>query len=667
MSSHAERLARSGLGRTENRTAHAAAGARSTPLLESLALPEGIAALSPAELLELAQETRQRIIEVIAVKGGHFGAPLGAVDIAVALLHVFRPPEDRIVWDVGHQAYAWKILTGRNKEFETIRQHGGLSGFLKPSESPYDAFGAGHASTSIAAAYGMAEARDVQGKEHKVVAVIGDGAMTGGLAYEALNNAGLRRTNMMVVLNDNEMSISNNVWAVPKGLSSLITSQAYNRAKAEFKKVVRTLLGESVIHAAHSVEGALKGVLVPGLFFEELGFRYVGPIDGHNLDELVPILRRAKDLDGPICVHVITRKGKGYKYAEDDPIKYHAAGNMKIETGEMAKSTAPPAYTKVFSSALLELGRETPNLVAITAAMPGGTGTDQFAREFPKRFYDVGIAEECAVTMAAGMAADGLIPVCAIYSTFLQRAYDQIIHDVAIQKLPVRFVLDRGGLVGADGPTHHGAFDLSYLRIVPDMVVMAPRDEQELRRMLRTQIEYNAGPSAMRYPRGNCAGRIELDGLDWPALEIGKGEVLRQGRHVALLGIGRMTMTLLEAADMLEARLGHPVTVADARFVKPLDGELVRALATEHDWLFTAEENTLRGGFGSNVNEFLAEEDIARRACCFGLPDRFVDHGQPKELLRECGLLPGQITESILARLGETAQSSGVTASEGRA
>ncbi len=666
MSTHAERLTTAGLARTDSKAGEAA-GRKGTSLLETLALPDGIAALEPAELRALAAETRRRIIEVIAVKGGHFGAPLGAVDIAVALLHVFRPPEDRIVWDVGHQAYAWKILTGRNREFESIRQYGGLSGFLKRAESPYDAFGAGHASTSIAAAYGMAQARDVQGKNHNVVAVIGDGAMTGGLAYEALNNAGLRRTNMTVILNDNEMSISNNVWAVQRGLSSLITSPAYNRAKAEFKKAVRTLLGESVIHAAHSVEGAVKGVLVPGLFFEELGFRYIGPIDGHNLDELVPLLRRARELEGPICIHLVTRKGKGYKYAEDDPIKYHAAANMKIETGEMTKPAAPPAYTKVFGKALVELGREHPNLVSITAAMPGGTGTDQFAKELPERFYDVGIAEECAVTMAAGMAADGLIPVCAIYSTFLQRAYDQIIHDVAIQNLPVRFVLDRSGLVGADGPTHHGSFDLSYLRIVPNMVVMAPRDEQELRRMLRTQVEYSAGPSAMRYPRGNCAGKMNLEALDYPPVEIGKGEILREGSRIALLGIGRMSATLLEAADMLEAELGHPVTVADARFVKPLDEDLIRALASGHQWLFTAEENTLRGGFGSGVNEFLAEADLPLRARCFGLPDRFVDHGQPKELHRECGLLPGQIAENILEKLAVPAQPDPPTPSGGRA
>lgn len=622
-------------------------------LLESIKSPADIRALPLEELKQLAAETRQRIIEVIAVKGGHFGAPLGSVELSVALLHVFNLPEDRVVWDVGHQAYAWKILTGRNDRFETIRQYQGLSGFLKRSESDCDAFGAGHASTSIAAAYGMAEARDVLGKQHKVAAVIGDGAMTGGMAYEALNSAGHRRSNMIVILNDNEMSISDNVWAVHRGLSRLTTSSSYNRMKKDVKWLVRKLMGEGMISAAHNIEEAVKSMLVPGVFFEELGWRYIGPVDGHNLEELVPLLQRVRDLDGPILVHAITKKGKGLSYAEADPIKYHAAkANMKIETGEMAGSDAPPAYTKIFGSTLIELAKDRPNIVAITAAMPGGTGTDAFAKAFPDRFIDVGIAEECAVTMAAGLAADGAIPVCAIYSTFLQRAFDQIIHDVALQHLPVRFVLDRGGLVGADGPTHHGTFDLSYLRMIPEMVIMAPRDEQELRRMLRTQIEYNAGPTAMRYPRGNATGKIDLDATDYPALEIGKGEILRRGQRVALLGIGRMTTHFEEAAELLEKELGHPVTVADGRFVKPLDRDLIVQLASDHDFLFTCEDNTIRGGFGSAVNELLAEENHPRRAQVFGLPDRFVDHGQPKELFTELGLMPAQLAGQILERIG---------------
>lgn len=648
MSSHAEPLP---LAIHKDESAGVNHVAKVEALLDTMT-PDQIRKLTAEQLIQLAGEVRHRMIEVIARKGGHFGAPLGAVEIAVALLHVYNPPDDRVVWDVGHQAYAWKILTGRNDRFETIRQHGGLSGFLKRSESEFDAFGAGHASTSIAAAYGMAQARDKMGRKNKVVAIIGDGAMTGGLAYEALNNAGHRRTDMLVILNDNEMSISDNVWAVHKGLNNVITSPAYNSIKADIKKVVRALMGERAISAAHNLEEAVKGMMVPGLFFEELGFRYIGPIDGHNLDELVTTLRKVKRLEGPVCLHVITKKGKGLDYAEADPIKYHAAkANMKIETGEMAKSSAPDPYTKVFGRTLVELGEKHKNLVAITAAMPGGTGTDFFAQAFPDRFYDVGIAEECAVVMAAGMAADGLIPVCAIYSTFLQRAFDQIVHDVALQHLPVRFVLDRAGLVGADGPTHHGSFDLSYLRMVPDLVIMAPRDEQELRRMVRTQIEYNDGPSAMRYPRGNSTGNLDLATLEYPPVEIGKGEVLQLGKHIALLGIGVMVGHFEEAAQILEKELGHPVTVVDARFVKPLDRDLILQLAHDHDWLFTAEDNTVRGGFGSAVNELLIEENSPRQAHVFGLPDRFVDHGQPRELYRDLGLLPDQLAAAILGKI----------------
>jgi 1-deoxy-D-xylulose-5-phosphate synthase len=652
MTSHAEKfpLTPAAVAASSEVPAHLNGARRA--ILPGITHPQQVRSLSLEELKQLAAEVRERIITVIANKGGHFGAPLGAVDLTVALLHVLNLPEDRVVWDTGHQAYAWKILTGRNDRFESIRQYGGLSGFLKREESDCDAFGAGHASTSIAAAYGFAEARDRQGKKHKCVAVIGDGAMTGGMAYEALNNAGLRRTNMMVILNDNEMSISTNVWAVHKGLSNLITNSGYNRVKQEVKSVLRTIMGERIIHAAHNLEEAVKGLMVPGLFFEELGFRYIGPVDGHNLDELVPLLAASAELEGPILFHIVTKKGKGLKYAEADPITYHAAtANMKIETGEMAKSSAPPAYTKIFGKTLVELARRDERIVAITAAMPGGTGTDHFQKAYPERFYDVGIAEECAVTMAASMAAEGLVPVVAIYSTFLQRAFDQIIHDVALQHLPVRFVLDRAGLVGADGPTHHGVFDISYLRMIPGMVIMAPRDEQELRRMTRTLIDHEAGPSALRYPRGNCSGRIDLDGLDYPPLEIGRGEMLQQGERVALIGLGNMTIHLQQAAALLEKKLGHPVTVFDARFAKPLDREALLQLAATHDFLFTCEDNTIRGGFGSGVNELLIEERAARTAVVLGLPDRFIDHGTPKELYTEVGLMPDQLAETILAHV----------------
>ncbi len=619
-------------------------------ILEQLKSPRQIQKLSLNQLNQLSDEVRDRIIDVIARNGGHFGAPLGAVELTVALLHVTSPPTDKIVWDVGHQAYAWKILTGRNDRFESIRQYKGLSPFLKCKESEYDCFGAGHASTSIAAALGMAEARDQKKEKHKVIAVIGDGSMTGGMAYEALNNIGLRKKNVVVILNDNEMSISENVWSVHRSLSNLITSPTYNRAKKDFKGLVRSIMGESAISAAHNLEEAVKSVLVPGVFFEELGFRYIGPVDGHNLEEVVPLLKNAVNLEGPILLHTITKKGKGLKYAEADPITYHAAkANMKVETGEMAKSSAPPAFTKVFGQTLVELAENDDRIVAITAAMPGGTGTDLFSEKFPDRFYDVGIAESCAVTMAAGMASEGLIPFCTIYSTFMQRGFDQIIHDAAIQKLPVRIVMDRGGLVGADGPTHHGVFDLSYMRIIPNLVFMSPRDEQELRRMVKTQVEYNEGPIAVRYPRGNSTGKINLEDLDYPALEIGKGEILKRGKKVALLGIGNMVSYFLEAADILEEKLGHAVTVADARFVKPLDEELLDELASdEYQYLFTAEDNVIAGGFGSAVNEYLATKRTSIRAVRFGIPDQFVEHGSVKELHEELGLLPHQLADRII-------------------
>lgn len=619
------------------------------PMVQDPALIRG---LSLDQLTQLAGEVRHRIIDVIARNGGHFGAPLGAVDITVALLHAFELPKDRVVWDVGHQAYAWKILTGRNERFESIRQYKGLSGFLKRCESDCDSFGAGHASTSIAAALGMALARDQHKGDHKVVAVIGDGAMTGGLAYEAMNTAGHRKTDMLVVLNDNEMSISENVWALHKMLNNVITRPGYNRLKEEIESALsRHRIGDSVLNVAHRLEESVKSFLVPGMFFEQLGFRYIGPIDGHNLEELVPIMKKARDLKGPILLHVITKKGKGYSYAEKDPIKYHAAANMKIETGEMAKVDAPPAFTKVFGQTLAELGKEDKTIVAITAAMPGGTGTDIFQKAHPDRFYDIGIAEAAGVAIAAGMACDGLKPFVCIYSTFLQRAYDQIIHDVALQHLPVRFVLDRGGLVGADGPTHHGAFDLSYLRLIPEMVVLAPKDGQELRRMIRTMAEHNDGPIAMRYPRGNVAKDFD-DAAGYYPLPIGKGEILQQGKRIALIGIGAMVDHFLGAAKELETALGHPVTVVNARFVKPLDLELLRSVAESHEHLFTCEDNSIVAGFGSAVHEGLEEVGIQKPVHRFGLPDRWVDHGSPKELYTEIGLMPKQLAERVLAIVG---------------
>jgi 1-deoxy-D-xylulose-5-phosphate synthase len=628
----------------------------SANILETIRHPSQIRALTIPQLERLATEVRERIISVIASKGGHFGAPLGAVDLTVACMKVFSPPEDRIVWDTGHQAYAWKILTGRNERFDTIRQYKGLSGFLKRTESEYDAFGAGHASTSIAAAVGMALGRDLTGGTNKVVAIIGDGAMTGGLAYEALNNAGLRKTDMIVILNDNEMSISENVWVVHKVLSNLITQPAYNKLKRDVSSVLAKVpFGDNLKEIVHRVEGSMKGLIAPGMFFEQLGFRYIGPVDGHNLEELVPVLEKTRDLKGPILLHVITKKGKGYKYAEADPIKYHAAQNMKIETGEMANPKAPPAFTRIFGQTLTDLARHDRRIVAITAAMPQGTGTDIFAREHPERFYDIGIAEGAGVDIAAGLACEGLKPFVAIYSTFLQRAIDQIVHDCALQHLPVRFVMDRGGLVGADGPTHHGVLDFAYMRMIPEMIVMAPKDEQELRQMTRTMAEYDKGPSAMRYPRGNSSGKYDLDSLEYPALPIGVAETVQQGKAVALIAIGLMVQHAIEAAAHLEKALGHPVTVINARWVKPLDKAMLREVAASHEHLFTIEDHSVVGGFGSAVNEALVELKAPRMATVFGVPDRFVDHGTPKELYTEIGLMPDQIAARVLREIGKQA------------
>jgi 1-deoxy-D-xylulose-5-phosphate synthase len=646
--SHAERLSTPVV--RSHSDSQVAVKTHQAAILPTIHGPADVQKLTVPEMQHLAAEVRERIIDVIARKGGHFGAPLGAVDLTIALLHSFDVPKDKIVWDVGHQAYAWKILTGRNEQFETIRQFGGLSGFLKRDESPCDVFGAGHASTSLSAALGIASARDHKGEDFRVAAVIGDGAMTGGMAYEAMNNAGLRKTRMLVVLNDNEMSISNNVWVLHEMFRKAVTHPMYTRMREGFVGFIKKISTDSFINYAHRVEEAMKGLIVPGMFFEEMGFRYIGPVDGHDIGAMVETLEKVRDWNGPMVLHVITQKGKGYKYAENDPIKYHAAANMKIETGVMARSDGPPAYTKVFGNFLVEQGHRDRRIIGITAAMDSGTGLDTFGKTFPDRFYDVGIAEECAVTMAAGMATEGLRPVCAIYSTFLQRAIDQVIHDVAIQKLPVFFVLDRAGLVGADGATHHGVFDLSYLRMIPNMVVMAPRNEDELLDMTLTGLEHTDGPIAMRYPRG--AGKGVTPGRTPRALPIGKGEILRRGQRIALIGIGRMVGEMEKIADLLEAELGHPVTVADARFVKPLDEAMLLELAATHDFLFTAEDNVLAGGFGSAVNEALIRLRASKTAQFFGLPDHFIEQGTPEELCREVGLLPAQIAQDILAAIG---------------
>lgn len=617
-------------------------------IIHHLNSPADIQNLTVPQLKKLADETRERIIEVISRNAGHFGSPLGVVELTVALMNQFDLEKDKVVWDVGHQAYAWKILTGRYDEFETIRQYGGISGFLKRSESKYDAFGAGHASTSISAALGMAHARDLKHEDNRICAVIGDGAMTGGMAYEALNNAGLRKSKMLVVFNDNEISISENVWVVHKMFQKAVTSPVYQKFRQEFGSIVKRYSSEAFIDYAHRMEESVKGLIVPGTFFEELGFRYVGPLDGHDIGAMTEVLSKIKDHHGPVLLHVITQKGKGYKFAENDPIKYHAAANMCITDGKMKKKKGPPAFTKIFGEALVEEGKRDSRLVGITAAMDSGTGLNIWAKKFPKRYFDVGIAEENAVTMAAGMATEGLKPVCAIYSTFMQRAFDQVIHDVALQKLNVFFVLDRGGLVGADGPTHHGVFDLSYLRIVPDLVVMASSCAQELVDMIHTGTHYD-GAIALRYPRG--AADTEEPLHEPKLIEIGKGEVLQEGEKVALIGIGKLVGHFEKAAQIIEEKQGFKPTVINARFVKPLDEELILETAKTHEFLFTAEDNVLAGGFGSGVNELLNEKGAGKSATCFGIPDRFVDHGKPEELFEELGLNPEQLADRIIEKI----------------
>jgi 1-deoxy-D-xylulose-5-phosphate synthase len=607
--------------------------------LDRVKVPADMRSMSVQELKGLANDVRQFLIEVVASTGGHLGAGLGAVELAIALHYVFNTPQDKLIWDVGHQAYPHKILTGRKDRFNTIRQYHGLSGFLKRTESVYDAFGAGHASTSISAALGMVAARDITGAKYDVIAVIGDGSMTGGMVYEGMNNAGLLKKNLIVVLNDNNMSIAPNVWAISNYFTELIASPQYNRVKRNVYELTGKLdqWGDRIRRAAARVEGGLKVIVTPGMLFEALGFRYFGPINGHNLTQLVRIFQEVKNYNGPILVHAITQKGKGYKPAEEDAQRLHGVTPFDKVTGHAAKkSGGPPAYTKVFGAAVVELARMMPNVVGITAAMPDGTGLDQLQKELPHRFYDVGIAEQHGVTFAAGLATEHCIPIVAIYSTFLQRAFDQIIHDVALQHLHVVFAIDRGGIVGADGPTHHGAFDLSYLRLIPGMVVMAPKDENELRDMLYTAVLYQDGPIAVRYPRGNGVGVPLKQNFD--ALPLGKAETLRSGTDAAILAVGDMVQPALQAAALLE-REGIHCEVVNMRFIKPLDGELLEDIAHRFAHVITLENNSVIGGFGSAVAEYFASRHApGPEVYMHGLPDRFVDHGSPGELAAELGL-----------------------------
>jgi 1-deoxy-D-xylulose-5-phosphate synthase len=623
------------------------------PILDLIRGPEDIRRLSMDQLHGLADDVRQELIEIVSVTGGHLGAGLGVVELTVALHHVFSTPQDRLVWDVSHQTYPHKIVTGRRDRMRTIRQGGGLSGFAKRSESKYDAFGAGHSSTSISAALGMAVARDLQGGGNHVVAVIGDGAMSAGMAYEAMNNAGATKSRLVVILNDNDMSIAPPVGAMSDYLSRLLSSRSYHSIRHVMKDLAAMFPGV-VERTAKRAEEFARGLIAGGTLFEELGFYYVGPVDGHNLDHLVPVLRNVRDHKhaAPILIHVVTKKGHGYAPAEASADKYHGVGKFDVVTGALAKAKVnAPSYTSVFANALIAEAERDERIVAINAAMPAGTGLDKFATRFPTRCFDVGIAEQHAVTFAAGLATEGFKPVCAIYSTFLQRAYDQVVHDVAIQHLPVRFAIDRAGLVGADGATHAGSFDLAYLGCLPGMVLMAPSDEAELVHAVTTALSIEDGPSAFRYPRGEGIG-VEMPkrGVAWP---IGKGRVVREGTKVALLSLGTRLQECLKAADILAAR-GLSTTVADARFAKPIDRDLLRQLARHHQLLVTVEEGAI-GGFATQVLQFLALDgllDNGLKIRPMVLPDRFQDHHSPNVQYDEAGLNAPHIVATVLDALG---------------
>jgi 1-deoxy-D-xylulose-5-phosphate synthase len=624
-----------------------------TPLLDRVQIPVDLRAIEDKDLKQLAAELRQEMIDAVSVTGGHLGAGLGVVELTIALHKVFETPKDRLIWDVGHQSYPHKILTARRDRIRTLRAPGGLSGFCKRSESDYDVFGAGHSSTSISAGLGMAVARDMAGEDHHVVCVIGDGAMSAGMAYEAMNNAGAMDSRLIVILNDNDMSIAPPVGAMSAYLAQLISGNTYRRFRRWAKDLARKILPKTLRRMAARAEEFTRGFWTGGTLFEELGFYYVGPIDGHNLDHLLPVLRNVRRMkNGPVLVHVVTQKGKGYEPAENSADKYHGVGKFNVVTGaQEVAPKGPPSYTKVFAEALIAEAKEDPKIIAITAAMPSGTGLDKFGAAFPDRTFDVGIAEQHAVTFAAGLAAEGYKPFATIYSTFLQRAYDQVVHDVAIQKLPVRFALDRAGLVGADGATHAGAFDVAYLSCLPGFVVMAASDEVELMHMVATAAQVDDRPSAFRYPRGEGIG-LELPKRGTP-LEIGKGRIVREGSAVAILSFGARLSEALRAADQLGG-FGLSTTVADARFAKPLDVDLIRQLAQNHEVLITIEEGS-SGGFGASVLHELSREGLLDRGLkvrTLVLPDRFIDQDKPHVMYEKAGLNASGIVASVFAALG---------------
>ena len=625
-----------------------------TPLLDQIKTPQDLRRLEPSQLRQVADELRRETIDAVAVTGGHLGAGLGVIELTVALHYVFDTPGDRLVWDVGHQAYPHKILTNRRDRIRTLRQGGGLSGFTKRAESEYDPFGAAHSSTSISAGLGMAVARDLQNKQNNVIAVIGDGAMSAGMAYEAMNNAGAMNSRLIVVLNDNDMSIAPPVGALSAYLARRVSGRGYHRLRKLFHQVAKRLPTKMLEQRALAMEEYARGLVTGGTLFDELGFFYVGPIDGHNIDHLLPVLKNVRDMkNGPILVHVVTQKGKGYEPAEKSADKYHGVVKFDVATGAQQKSkTGAPQYTKVFAESLIKEARKDDKIVAITAAMPSGTGLDLFQKEFPNRTFDVGIAEQHGITFAAGLATEGFKPFATIYSTFLQRAYDQVVHDVAIQRLPVRFAMDRAGLVGADGPTHAGAFDVAYLGCLPGFVLMAAADEAELVHMVSTAVAIDDRPSALRYPRGEGMG-VPMPAEGKP-LEIGKGRIIREGTKVALFSYGARLAECLKAADEL-ATYGLSTTVADARFAKPLDVDMLLRLAREHEVLLTIEEGSI-GGFGAHVMQTLAEHGVLDRGIkirSMVLPDIFIDQDSPNAMYAKASLDAKSIVGRAFQALGQ--------------
>lgn len=628
-----------------------------TQLLDQVSTPADMRDFSTEQLKQLAGEVRAEIIDSVSVTGGHLGAGLGVVELTVAIHHVFDTPHDKLIWDVGHQCYPHKVLTGRKDRMRTIRQGGGLSGFTKRAESEYDDFGAGHAATSISAGLGMAVSSTLQSTDRNVIAVIGDGSISAGMAYEAMNNAGAMDARLIVILNDNDMSIAPPVGAMSAHLARIVSSRGYRNFRGVAKGIVEHMPGP-IKSTARKAEEYTRGMVTGGTWFEELGFYYVGPVDGHDLDHLLPVLRNAKAMkNGPVLVHVVTQKGKGYKPAEDAADKYHGVSKFNVVTGVQSKSVSKaPSYTKIFSDALINEASKDDKIVAITAAMPSGTGLNHFADKFPERCFDVGIAEQHAVTFAAGLAADGMKPFCTLYSTFLQRGYDQVVHDVAIQKLPVRFAIDRAGLVGADGPTHAGSFDIGFMGALPGMISMAAADEIELARMVATSAAIDDAPSAFRFPRGEATGLV-MPSIIKP-LEIGKGRIVKEGSKIAILSLGTRLGEALQAAADLDA-LGLSTTVADARFIKPLDKDLIRQLADEHEVLITIEEGAV-GGFGSFVMAELAEsgrldrntKDWGLKVRSMVLPDIFIDHDTPALMYKQAGLDAQAIVEKVFQIIG---------------